>query len=41
MECQVLAEDDKHKIHAESIRILAEVGTKFHSPRALKIKKGK
>lgn len=39
MQCQILTEDDKQKIHAESIRILAEVGAKFLSPKALKILK--
>jgi trimethylamine--corrinoid protein Co-methyltransferase len=39
MQCQILTEDDKRKIHAESIRILSEVGAKFLSPRALKILK--
>ena len=37
MQCQILTEDDKQKIHAESIRILAEVGAKSLSPRALRI----
>ena len=37
--CQILTEDDKQKIHAESIRILEEVGAKFLSSKALKILK--
>ncbi len=37
LQCQILTEDEKHRIHAESIRILAEVGAKFHSDQALKI----
>jgi trimethylamine--corrinoid protein Co-methyltransferase len=39
IECRILTEDDKHKIHAESIRILKKVGAKFLSPKALKILK--
>jgi trimethylamine--corrinoid protein Co-methyltransferase len=39
VQCQILTENDKQKIHSESIRILEEVGTKFLSPKALKILK--
>lgn len=39
IQCQILTEDDKHKIHAESIRILTEVGAKFLSGKALDILK--
>ena len=39
IQCQILTEDDKQKIHTESIRILAEVGAKFRSHKALKILK--
>ncbi len=39
LQCQFLAENEKHKIHRESVRILEEVGVKFHSGRALKILK--
>jgi len=28
IQCQILTEDEKHRIHAESIRILTEVGAK-------------
>jgi trimethylamine--corrinoid protein Co-methyltransferase len=37
VQCQFLTEDEKHKIHRESVRILEEVGVKFHSGKALKI----
>ena len=37
IQCQILTEDEKHKIHAESLRILSEVGAKFLSDKALKI----
>ncbi len=37
IQCRILTENDKHKIHAESIRILEEVGAKFLSSKALKI----
>jgi len=37
VQCQILSEAEKHKIHAESLRILAEVGARFHSGKALKI----
>ncbi|MBW2409168.1 MAG: trimethylamine methyltransferase family protein, partial [Deltaproteobacteria bacterium] len=39
IQCRILTEEDKHKIHAESIRILEEVGAKFLSPKAQKILK--
>ncbi|CAB1074046.1 hypothetical protein D1AOALGA4SA_2034 [Olavius algarvensis Delta 1 endosymbiont] len=39
IQCQILTEDEKHRIHAESIRILTEVGAKFHSGKALDILK--
>lgn len=39
IQCQILTENDKQKIHAESIRILQEVGAKFLSHKALKILK--
>ena len=39
IQCQILTESEKQKIHAESIRILEEVGAKFHSEKALKILK--
>ena len=39
IQCQILADEEKHKIHAESIRILAEVGVKFLSDNTLKILK--
>jgi trimethylamine--corrinoid protein Co-methyltransferase len=39
IQCQILTEEDKHKVHAESIRILQEVGAKFLSHKALKILK--
>ena len=40
MQCQILTNDEKQKIHTESIRILEEVGAKFLSNNALKILKG-
>lgn len=36
-QCQILSEDERHKIHEESIRILKQVGVKFLSKRALRI----
>ncbi len=39
IQCRILTENDKHQIHAESIRILEEVGAKFLSSKALKILK--
>jgi trimethylamine--corrinoid protein Co-methyltransferase len=39
VQCRILTEDDKQKIHTESIRILEEVGAKFLSRKALKILK--
>ncbi len=35
--CQILSEDERRRIHDESIRILNDVGAKFMSDRALKI----
>jgi len=37
VQCQILSEDERHKIHQESIKILEQVGVKFLSKRALKI----
>ena len=37
VQCQILSEDERQKIHAESIKILEQVGVKFLSKRALKI----
>jgi trimethylamine--corrinoid protein Co-methyltransferase len=39
VQCQILSDDERRKIHAESIKILEEVGVKFMSGRALKILK--
>ena len=39
IQCQILTEEDKRKVHAESIRILQEVGVKFLSHKALGILK--
>jgi trimethylamine--corrinoid protein Co-methyltransferase len=39
LQCQILTEDQKQKIHSESIRILGEVGAKFLSEKALQILK--
>jgi len=39
VQCQILSEDERQKIHDESIKILEEVGAKFMSDRALKILK--
>jgi trimethylamine--corrinoid protein Co-methyltransferase len=36
-QCQILSDDERQKIHDESIRILEQVGVKFLSQRALKI----
>ncbi len=36
-QCQILSEDERQKIHDESIKILQQVGVKFLSQRALKI----
>ncbi len=37
LQCQILSEDEKHRVHAESLKILEQVGVKFMSQRALKI----
>jgi len=37
VQCQILSEDERQKIHDESIKILEEIGVKFLSERALKI----
>jgi len=37
VQCQILSEDERQKIHEESIKILEQVGAKFLSKRALKI----
>jgi len=37
VQCQILSDDERQKIHAESIKILEQVGVKFRSQRALKI----
>jgi len=37
LQCQILSEDERWKIHKESIRIPEQVGVKFLSKRALKI----
>lgn len=37
VQCQVLSEDERRKVHEESIRILGEIGVRFMSDRALKI----
>ena len=37
VQCQILSEEERRKIHKESIRILEQVGAKFLSKRALKI----
>jgi len=39
IQCQILTEEDKRKVHAESIQILQEVGVKFLSHKALGILK--
>ena len=36
-QCQILSEDERQKIHDESLKILQQVGVKFLSQRALKI----
>jgi trimethylamine--corrinoid protein Co-methyltransferase len=38
-QCQILSEDEKQRVHAESLKILENVGVKFLSQRALKIMK--
>jgi trimethylamine--corrinoid protein Co-methyltransferase len=37
VQCQILSDDERQKIHEESIQILEQVGVKFLSQRALKI----
>jgi trimethylamine--corrinoid protein Co-methyltransferase len=37
VQCQILSEDERQKIHDESLKILQEIGVKFLSKRALKI----
>jgi trimethylamine--corrinoid protein Co-methyltransferase len=37
VQCQILSDDEKRIIHAESIRILEQVGTLFHSQKACQI----
>ena len=37
VQCQILSEDERQRVHDESIKILEEVGVKFLSDRALKI----
>ena len=37
VQCQILAEDERQKVHDESIKILEEIGVKFLSDRALKV----
>jgi trimethylamine--corrinoid protein Co-methyltransferase len=39
VQCQILSEEEKHRVHAESLKILEQVGVKFLSKRALKIMK--
>ncbi len=36
-QCQILSEDERQKIHDESLKILEQIGVKFLSQRALKI----
>ncbi len=36
---QLLSEDERNLIHRESLKILSDVGVKFHSPKALDILK--
>jgi trimethylamine--corrinoid protein Co-methyltransferase len=36
-QCQILSEDERQRIHDESLKILQQVGVKFLSKRALKI----
>ena len=36
-QCQILSEDERQRIHDESLKILQQVGVKFLSQRALKI----
>jgi len=37
VQCQILSDDERQRIHEESLRILEQVGVKFLSQRALKI----
>jgi trimethylamine--corrinoid protein Co-methyltransferase len=39
VQCQILSEDERQKVHDDSIRILEQIGTQFMSDRALKILK--
>jgi len=34
-QCQLLSQDEKEKIHAETLRILADAGVRYHSKKAL------
>ncbi len=38
-QCQILSEDEKQKVHAESLKILEQVGVKYLSEPAQKIMK--
>ncbi len=37
VQCQILSEDERQRVHDESIKILEEIGVRFLSDRALKI----
>jgi trimethylamine--corrinoid protein Co-methyltransferase len=37
LSCQFLSEDEKHRIHDDSLRILSQIGVAFPSEKALKI----
>jgi len=37
VQCQILSEDERQKIHEESLKVLQEIGVKFLSQRALKV----
>jgi trimethylamine--corrinoid protein Co-methyltransferase len=38
-QCQVLSEDEREKIHAETLHILSEAGVRYHSQKALQLLK--
>ena len=37
LSCQFLSEEEKHRIHRDSLKVLAKIGVKFRSQKALKI----
>ncbi len=39
LQAQILSEEEQHRIHQQSLRILAEVGVRFHGEKALPLLK--